>query len=83
LRDVRLSGNALLAAQDSRRKADAPPLIDRERPVVRALRTMQVADKIVPIAVEEAGGVDRKGWPVRAGVPFAQAWFSAYGRYAL
>jgi hypothetical protein len=55
-------------------KTNAPPV---ERPFVTALRKVdlpasQKGNVTVPIGVEEGGGLARKGWPVRGGVPFAQ-----------
>jgi len=70
--EVKLAENIRKKVVAERIKRDAPPLIDRERPVVRALRTMDLSDAGVPIAVEEAGGIDRTNWPVRVGVPFAE-----------
>lgn len=62
---------------EARRKKDAKPLIERERPFVTALRTIEVPNAepgalMVPIGVEEASGIERKQWPVRVGVPFAK-----------
>lgn len=83
VRPVKLSGRARAAAASARRVADAPPLIERERPVVRAMREMTLKEGSVPIAVEEAGGIARQGWPVRVGVPFAQGALPEGGAVAL
>lgn len=69
---VKLAQHAREAATAAREQRDASPVIERERPVVEALRTMDLQAGVVPIAVEEASGVDRAAWPVRTGVPFAQ-----------
>ncbi len=66
------------AEASARRRAGIDALIvDTERPLVRTLRTMDLPDvtdatALVPIAVEEAGGVARTQWPVTLGVPLAQ-----------
>ena len=71
-RPVKLSAQAKAAAQESRRQRDAAPFLERERPFVKALREMTLEGGVAPIGVEEASGIARQGWPVRAGVPFAQ-----------
>jgi hypothetical protein len=74
----RLAGHAYAAAAAARIRAEQNvPLAQRERPVVTALRQMQLPDArardlALPLAVEEASGLARQQWPVRVGVPFAQ-----------
>jgi hypothetical protein len=72
-----LIGQSRKAASDARVARGEAPVIERERPLVRELRTMPLPPiaemKAIPVAVEEAGGVARKQWPVTLGVPLAQA----------
>jgi hypothetical protein len=71
----KLNGQRRDAMAAARRAADAKPLIERERPFVAALRKVDLpkGDALrVPIGVEEAGGIARRNWPVRTGVPFAR-----------
>lgn len=71
----KLNGQKREAMAEARRKADAKSPAERERPFVTALRKVEIpqGDPLrVPIGVEEAGGVTRKNWPVRTGIPFAQ-----------
>ena len=72
-----LVGEARAKASVRRLAGIDTPIVDTERPLVRALRTMDLpevtdAQALVPIAVEEAGGVARTQWPVTLGVPLAQ-----------
>ncbi len=70
----RLGGNALKAYSERRRKEGPRDLLKTERPFVKALRTIALPKSVfpIPIGVEEAAGLERKGWPVRVGVPFPQ-----------
>lgn len=71
----RLVGQARPGYEARKAEREAAPLV--ERPFVKALRTIALpaAEKgrvVIPIGVEEGGGIARTGWPVRCGVPFAQ-----------
>lgn len=71
----KLAGKQRAAAVAARVKAETGvPLEQRERPFVKALRTIEVpvvTAGTVPIGVEEASGMERNAWPVRVGAPFA------------
>jgi hypothetical protein len=71
----RLVGQARPAYEQALAEREKAPLV--ERPFVTALRQAALpksekGNVTVPIGVEEGGGVVRRGWPVRCGVPFAQ-----------
>lgn len=73
----KLVGQAYAAAEKQRVAQLGQSLKDIERPVVRALRTINLSrtkagDFAIPLMVEEASGIARTAWPVRTGVPFAQ-----------
>ncbi|MDA1142887.1 MAG: hypothetical protein O3B01_30365 [Planctomycetota bacterium] len=71
----KLAGVQRKAAAAARVRAETGvPLEQRERPFVKALRTIEVpvvTAGVVAIGVEEASGMERRDWPVRVGVPFA------------
>jgi hypothetical protein len=71
----RLVGQARPDYEQKLAEKEKAPLV--ERPFVTALRNTAwpAAEKnhvTVPIGVEEGGGIARRGWPVRCGVPVAQ-----------
>jgi hypothetical protein len=71
----RLVGQARAAYEQGLAEREKAPLV--ERPFVTALRrvTLPASEQgkvVVPIGVEEGGGIARRGWPVRCGVPFVQ-----------
>jgi|GEM_PF-1527902 len=73
----KLVGQQRLVLEQQRLAAASRSLEEQERPVVRALRTMEIpkvsSDSIaIPLAVEEASGTERRSWPVTTGVPFSQ-----------
>jgi len=70
----RLVGQTRPAFEAAAAAREAGPLA--ERPFVRALAEVPLPEggpgaTVVPIGVEDASGTDRRGWPVRLGVPFA------------
>jgi hypothetical protein len=71
----RLVGQARTAYERTLAEKEKAPLV--ERPFVTALRQAALpksekGNVTVPLGVEEGGGIARRGWPVRCGVPFAQ-----------